>query len=67
MHQNNNLLSISSGICLSVSNYLSIVPNLPLEKEAIHVLAVGVIGGAGGYLGKFLIQQAVQLFKKLIK
>jgi len=67
MYQNNNLLSITSGIFLSVSNYLAIVPSLPPGKETIHVLAVGIIGGAGGYLGKFLIQQTVQLFKKLIK
>jgi hypothetical protein len=67
MHQNNNLLSISSGIFLSVSNYLSIVPNFSLVQEALHVLVVGIIGGAGGWLGKVLIQQTVQLFKKLIK
>lgn len=67
MQHNSNLLSISSGIFLSVSNYLSIQPNISIIQEATHVLIVGAIGGAGGYAGKILIQQIVLQVKKLFK
>lgn len=59
MHENNNLLSIASGSSLGIYTYLQ----SSMNSEHLHVLIVGIIGGAGGYIGKYIIHKAVQLIK----
>jgi hypothetical protein len=59
MHENNNLLSIASGSFLGIYSY---VQN-GMNSEHIHVLIVGIVGGAGGYIGKYLIHKVVQFCK----
>jgi hypothetical protein len=59
MHENNNLLSIASGSGLGIYTYLQ----NGMYSEHFHVLIVGILGGAGGYIGKFIIHKVVQFCK----
>lgn len=58
MHENNNLLSIASGSFFGIYTYLE-----NGMGEHFHVLIVGILGGAGGYIGKYLIHKVVQFCK----
>jgi hypothetical protein len=60
MHEKDNLLSILSGSTLGIYSYLQ----NGMSGENLHVLIVGILGGAGGYIGKYIIHKVVQFFKK---
>jgi hypothetical protein len=63
MHENNNLLSITTGSGLGIYSYIE----SGLSNEHFHVLIVGIIGGAGGIIGKLIIQKSILFFKKIFK
>lgn len=60
MHENNNLLSIASGSALGLYTYIQ----SGISSEHLNVFIVGILGGAGGYIGKYLIHQIVQFYNK---
>jgi hypothetical protein len=58
----NSIVSVISGSFFTMYNYIT----FSVGAEITHVFVVGVVGGAGGYFGKFLIHKTVLIFKHLI-
>ena len=58
----NSIVSVISGSFFTMYNYITFA----VGAEITHVFVVGVVGGAGGYFGKFLIHKTVHFFKFLI-
>lgn len=58
----NSIISIISGSFFGMYNYITFT----VGAEITHVFVVGVVGGAGGYFGKFIIHKTVHFFKFLI-
>ena len=64
-HQNHPILSIFFGSSLAVTGYLADHPNLTHSMdELIKVIIFGIIGGAFGYLGRYLAMRIHHKFKK---
>lgn len=57
--QENNFIAIVSGSLFSMYEYATAIVN----TEISHVFIVGIVGGAGGYFGKFLIHKTVEFCK----
>ena len=53
MHYQNSITAIVSGAFLGVFNYFMTGGGL----EIINVFMFGLLGGAGGYIGKLLVQK----------
>lgn len=55
-NQETNFTAIISGSLFSIYEYTTSIVN----TEISHVFIIGIVGGAGGYVGKFLIQKTVE-------
>lgn len=63
-HHNNNVLSILSGSVIGVGKYLYDLDFMTYGAEMFKVFAFGVLGGAGGLIGKLIIEKAIKLIKR---
>lgn len=59
-NQETNFIAIISGSLFSIYEYTTAIVN----AEISHVFIIGIVGGAGGYVGKFLIHKTVEFCKK---
>ena len=60
MHYSNSFIAIISGSILGIYNYFVTSGGL----EIVHVFVFGLLGGAGGYIGKLIIQKIHSFLKR---
>lgn len=63
-HHNNNFLSIISGSIIGVFKYLHDIDYSAYSAEVLKVFVFGIIGGAGGLIGKMIVTKIAKLFKR---